>query len=104
MLFLSLSCAAGPRPMDRAGLAHFTFHAPDARQVSLAGSFNRWDPAAHLMTGPDRNGNWNLEIPLAPGRYEYLYLINGAEWVPDPAAPSADDGFGGRNSVLDVPR
>jgi hypothetical protein len=26
--------------------------------------------------------------------------VDGARWVPDPAAPAVDDGFGRRNSVL----
>jgi 1,4-alpha-glucan branching enzyme len=82
---------------------HFTLHAPAARQVSLAGTFNRWNPAACPMTAAGQDGTWHAGLPLAPGRYEYLFVINGAEWTPDPTAPWVDDGFGGRNSLVVVP-
>jgi 1,4-alpha-glucan branching enzyme len=76
--------------------------APDARTVSVAGSFNHWDPNSHLLAGPDRSGRWTATLPLPPGRYEYLFLIDGKTWVPDPEAPSVDNGLGGRNSIVTV--
>lgn len=80
--------------------AVFSLRAPDAASVGLAGTFNRWDPSAHRLSGPDRDGVWTITVPLHPGRYEYLFLVNGAAWTADPDAPDADDGMGGRNSVL----
>jgi 1,4-alpha-glucan branching enzyme len=77
--------------------------APEASLVGLVGSFNRWDPKMHRLTGPDRDGVWTITISLPPGRYEYLFLINNTEWSLDPAAPFVDDGLGGRNSVFVVP-
>jgi len=103
VLILSLSCFSGPPTTEGVDLVHFTIHAPGARQVSLAGTFNRWDQNVNLLTGPGPDGNWRLGLPLAPGRYEYLYVIDGKKWLPDPAAPSVDDGLGGRNSVIVVP-
>jgi 1,4-alpha-glucan branching enzyme len=76
--------------------------APDASTVAVAGSFNRWDPSSHQLAGPDRNGRWATTLRLAPGRYEYLFVINGETWVPDPEAPSVDNGLGGRNSIVTV--
>ena len=76
--------------------------APDARTVSVAGSFNRWDPNSHPLAGPDRSGRWAATLPLPPGRYEYLFVIDGEAWVPDPEAPSVDNGLGGRNSIVTV--
>jgi len=29
-------------------------------------------------------------------------VVDGERWVPDPAAPGIDDGFGRRNSVVAV--
>jgi hypothetical protein len=44
------------------------------------------------------------EIALPPGLHHYVFVIDGAEWRPDPnAASQVDDGFGQRNSVLLVP-
>jgi len=37
-----------------------------------------------------------------PGRYEYLFVVDG-QWLPDPnAKESVANPFGGRNSVLRV--
>lgn len=83
-----------------AGEVLFSLRAPSASSVSVAGSFNRWDPASHRLAGPDGEGRWTITILLPPGRHEYLFVINGADWLPDPLALSADDGMGGRNSVL----
>lgn len=78
----------------------FTIQAPSARRVALAGDFNRWDRERDLLAGPDEQGFWRKAIKLPAGRYEYLFLINGSVWAPDPAAFSVDDGLGGVNSVI----
>jgi 1,4-alpha-glucan branching enzyme len=62
----------------------FKFPAPAARRVSLAGDFNNWDPEDMPMyKGSD--GVWYLSVSLAPGRYEYRFIADGA-WQDDPAA------------------
>jgi len=44
-----------------------------------------------------------VTIPLKPGRYEYMFVVDGQQWIPDPfAAEQTDDGFGSRNAVLEV--
>jgi 1,4-alpha-glucan branching enzyme len=107
LLFLLLlsGCAAkhsGPEVRD--GAVRFEFIAPKASSVAVAGSFNRWDPRKNLLSGPNRSGKWSVTLELAPGRYEYLFVVNGNTWLPDPGAPSVDDGLGGRNSVVEVGR
>jgi len=65
-------------------MTQFTFRAPTARQVSLAGEFNNWDPkAGPLQKGPD--GVWHLSVALKPGRYEYRFFVDEV-WCDDPAA------------------
>ena len=98
---LFAGCASVPRPASNGhrGLS-FSIVAPDARTVSVAGSFNRWDPDSRPLSGPDRFGRWAITIDLPPGRYEYLFVIDGREWVLDPAAPSVDNGLDGRNSIV----
>ena len=65
-------------------MTQFAFQAPTARQVSLAGDFNNWDPKAGPMhKGPD--GVWHLSVSLKPGRYEYRFFADEL-WCDDPAA------------------
>jgi alpha-amylase/alpha-mannosidase (GH57 family) len=87
------------------GGVRFTFDAPDARSVSLAGEFNGWDPGALPMTNVDGKGVWEAVIPLQPGRtYQYKFVVNGGEfWKEDPTDPfTADDNHGGVNSVVSI--
>ena len=101
VLLLSAGCAARSRPRDSAlPSIRLAFDAPAARSVAIAGSFNRWDPARHPLSGPDRTGRWTATLRLPPGRYEYLFVIDGSEWVLDPEAPAVDNGLGGRNSIM----
>lgn len=103
MLSLLLGCAVvGSRPAIGEVNVLFFVKAPNAASVVIAGSFNQWDRERNRLSGPDPEGRWRVTIPLVPGRYEYLFLIDGTTWVLDGAAPSVDDGMGGRNSVVIV--
>jgi hypothetical protein len=68
------------------------------KEVSLVGDFNQWIPTALSLV----NGEFWISIHLAPGRYEYKFLVNG-EWQNDSEALEfAGNEFGGTNSVLRV--
>ena len=74
---------------------------PDAREVSIAGSFNGWQPAAAPMqrfgTGC---GQWKVDLHLKPGRYEYRFVVDGT-WTDDPFARTfVPNPFGTRNAVF----
>jgi hypothetical protein len=76
---------------------------PSVRQVSIAGSFNNWDPVSTPLQ--KQNGVWATVLVLPPGSYEYMFVENEEQWVTDPLAVNKrDDGFGGLNAVLDVGR
>jgi 1,4-alpha-glucan branching enzyme len=76
----------------------FEFLAPEAREVFLAGDFNRWDIGAHPMK-KDKNGRWKVALDLEPGRYEYRFFANG-KWENDPACSSCiPNQFGSCNCV-----
>jgi hypothetical protein len=77
----------------------FVLHAPGAASVSLAGTFNQWDTAATPLA-PSEGGLWAATLVLPAGEHQYAFVVDGERWVPDPAAPGVDDGFGRRNSVL----
>ncbi|HAV64016.1 MAG TPA: glycoside hydrolase family 13 [Verrucomicrobiales bacterium] len=77
------------------------FHSPEATEVFVAGSFNDWQPQATPLRST-RDGDWKGRLKLAPGRYEYLFVVDGT-WLPDPvASEAAPNPFGGWNSVLSV--
>ena len=77
----------------------FVLSAPDAHDVGLAGTFNQWDAKATPLVRMN-GGMWSATITLPAGEHQYAFVVDGARWVPDPAAPAVDDGFGRRNSVL----
>ncbi|MFH2051308.1 MAG: alpha-amylase family glycosyl hydrolase [bacterium] len=79
----------------------FKYSDPGAGSVNLAGEFNGWSDSADPMANKD--GVWTLTLDLEPGQYQYKFVADG-QWKQDPANPlAADDGFGGKNSVLKVP-
>lgn len=86
---------------DPEGRIELRLHAPDAAVVWVAGDFNQWSPEAHVLSRQD-GGWWSISLPLAPGSYEYAYVVDG-EWITPPEAVlTVDDGFGGRNGLLEV--
>jgi hypothetical protein len=98
------SPAAGDGPASPATvLVRFELVAPSAERVALAGSFNDWQPDGIQLTRNAETGAWTGTVPLRPGEHQYLFVIDGAEWLPDPDAHAqVDDGFGQTNSVIVV--
>ncbi len=80
----------------------FELAAPNAREVSVAGSFNGWQPdAVQLVRG--ETGVWSTTLALPLGEHAYQFVVDGERWIPDPTAHAqVDDGFGGTNSVIVV--
>ena len=79
----------------------FFLERPGARSVSVAGTFNDWNPEKTPMSA-DLEGTWKITIPLKPGRYEYRFVVDG-QWLSDPnARESVTNQFGGTNSVVAV--
>lgn len=83
-------------------LVRFVLAAPDARRVSLAGSFNGWQSEG-IPLSRDSSGAWEVILPLAMGEHRYQFVVDGVRWVPDPASDAlVPDGFGGTNSMIVV--
>jgi hypothetical protein len=81
----------------------FVFVAPQATRVAVTGTFADWD-AEGIPMRPEGDGRWVAEVRLPAGMHQYVFVVDGAEWRPDPNATSQmDDGFGQQNSVLLVP-
>jgi 1,4-alpha-glucan branching enzyme len=63
---------------------NFICVAPEAKQVSIIGDFNGWNPAANPMRRlPD--GGWQAQVPLPHGHHRYLFYIDGSAAL-DPRA------------------
>ena len=80
----------------------FTYRADKGSKVYLAGSFNDWSPTAKEMTDKKKNGVYTAVVTLAPGSYEYKYVIDGT-WCADPeCADWVQNDHGTLNSVKHV--
>jgi 1,4-alpha-glucan branching enzyme len=66
--------------------------------VEVAGTFTGWHDSVQLREMAP--GVWAAFVPLQPGVHDYTFIVDGSQWVMDPAAPRVDDGFGGTNSRL----
>jgi 5'-AMP-activated protein kinase regulatory beta subunit len=85
----------------------FVCHSDSAQNVFVAGTFNDWDPTC-TQTEPQGDGTWRVELELAPGRYEYKFVVDGA-WCCEPGVPETDGAgdvpnpYGSMNRVIDIP-
>lgn len=77
----------------------FKLRAPEAKRVSLAGSFNNWD-AKSLVAKKDAKGIWTIKAAFVPGKYEYKFVVDGS-WINDPSCKeTVPNTLGSTNSVL----
>lgn len=79
----------------------FAIDFENAKSVSLAGDFNNWDPSRGNL---ERRGKmWTGSFLVQPGRYQYMLIIDGNQWIPDPNAKEyVNDGYGNKNSLIDT--
>lgn len=74
-----------------------------ANSVWLTGSFASWggNPGAGATElAKDGNGVWTVTKTMDAGSHQYKFIVDGNNWISDPANPNfVDDGFGGKNSV-----
>src|ERR1039457_6095701 len=59
----------------------FTVLAPEAREVSVVGSFNGWRPNATPLNNTGA-GEWAARLMLRSGQYEYRFAVDG-RWRED---------------------
>jgi len=96
-----IKSSAGPE--ITAGSVRFLLYSTDAEKIAVAGSFNNWSKSVDFLSRSDEKGLWEITLPLSAGRYEYKFVIDGKEWIPDPGnLNTVDDGFGELNSVVVV--
>ncbi len=80
----------------------FFIHAPEATSVRIAGSFSNWIPTDDFSMERMEDGTWTKTIALAPGKYQYKFVVDDM-WVEDQDNPnSVESPFGGKNSFIEV--
>lgn len=80
-----------------------TFKLEDApgRQVFVAGCFSNWEPK-HKLTDREGRGVYTVRLLLAPGEYQYKFVVDG-EWRLDGTNSCfVPNGFGELNSEITV--
>jgi len=85
------------------GTAEVTFFYgnPRASEVVIAGSWTDWQNAAEPMTKTDKGWEYT-KVFSHDDELKYKFISDG-NWTPDINAPdSIDDGFGGKNGLVEV--
>ncbi len=81
---------------------HFSTTHLEASEIKLIGTFNDWDESKAIEMQPNEEGQWSVDIKLKPGRYEYLYLIDGTPHTDRDNPETVTNNYGGENSLLVV--
>ena len=68
--------------------------------VAVVGDWAAWQPLALTSVGGDRYEGTYI---LPSGRHAWSLQVDGAAVTPPEARGFVDDGFGGRNAIVDVP-
>jgi 1,4-alpha-glucan branching enzyme len=81
----------------------FSLDRSGAQEVYLCGDFNQWSPTSLRMIRQGASDRWAKRLTLAPGRYQYKFVVDG-KWVHDPeASENVSNQHGSLNSVVEVP-
>jgi glycosidase len=71
------------------------------KSFGIKGDFNAWNPASTPVN--KTSDGFEIAFKLSPGRYQYLFIVDGKE-LKDPANnDSISNGVGGWNSLIEVP-
>ena len=94
-------------PSGRGTPVYFGLLAPQARSVSLIGTFNAWQPE-RLPLSPAGHGWWHAAVMLPPGRHLYRFWVTGGDqpegdWHPDPETMQrAESGYAQAHSAVEI--
>jgi 1,4-alpha-glucan branching enzyme len=92
---------AAPGSEPTASKQVFSYSAPTALSVMLAGDFTHWQAEAiPLKRGKD--GVWKASVALSPGVHHYRFIVDG-QWRDDPECElRVPNAYGEHNSVRNV--
>jgi cyclomaltodextrinase / maltogenic alpha-amylase / neopullulanase len=77
-------------------------YASKAKEVKTKGEFNAWNADNSILK---KEGDvFQISMWLNPGNYQYLFVVDGKEKREPSNKDSVDNGIGGWNSFLRIPR
>ncbi len=80
----------------------FSLRAEPGSKVSVSGDFNHWHPEGKPMLDKKGDGLYKATLYLAPGVYEYKFVVNDI-WLVDPECKDwVPNTMGTLNSILRV--
>ena len=79
----------------------FTYFAPSAGNVLLAGDFTEWEKRPVTLK-KQTDGSWKATVPLDPGMHEYRFLVDGQWRDDDECTDRKPNGLGAQNCVREV--
>ena len=80
----------------------FKLNTEAGKIVSIAGSFNDWDDKAKYLVDKNNTGEYVGILMLAPGIYEYKFVIDGVWHLDENNSNFSPNDFGTLNSVIEV--
>ena len=54
----------------------FVYHAPEAKSIKIVGNFDHRVFTGELLMDPKGDGTWSKAVKLAPGEYQYQYVVD----------------------------
>jgi hypothetical protein len=90
----------GDLPQPELRFVKFSVKLAGAKKVKVAADFNKWNPDVLELSKRGKDV-WETIVPLPPGKYRYLYNIDGQN-VLDPMNPDTDMDSGRKISLLTV--
>ncbi|MGQ9603975.1 MAG: AAA family ATPase [bacterium] len=89
-------------PRKIGGGVLFSYLDPNASEVSIQGDFNDWNSQGDALLDVDGRGLWQRVVAIRPGRYRYMFVVNGVETA-DPNNPNTENMEGkGLVSVIEI--
>ncbi len=97
--YLVAAALAWSQPASVEEGVRFSLSAPAAKSVSLVGDFNGWS-GTPMTRGED--SVWGVVLNLAPGSFQYKFLVDGARYLLDPENPASVPNYNGSsvNSIF----
>ncbi|EOD09622.1 hypothetical protein EMIHUDRAFT_432923, partial [Emiliania huxleyi CCMP1516] len=98
-----VSSAEDPHePVTRAGTVPVGLRWPHGGKTAyVCGSFTQWQKVPMQWRQSNSGGEWFKVVDLAPGSYQYKFIVDG-QWRHDHTAPTVLDNLGNVNNCVTI--